>query len=80
MLLDLGFSPRVVEIVDLVTRKEGVPDEVYYARIAEDPDALMVKMADIEDNTDPERTALLSAELQARLARKYASAKSALGL
>lgn len=80
MLRDLGFSRRVVEIVDLLTRTIDRSHEDYYARIAEDPDALLVKAADIDDNTDPERTRLLDPQLQMRLAEKYAAAKFALGL
>lgn len=39
---------------------------------------ILVKLADVEDNSDPERLALLPAETRARLLRKYEPAKEAL--
>ena len=48
-LLDYGMSPRVVEIVDLLTKKNAAhePETAeYYEKIMQDNDALFVKAAD----------------------------------
>jgi hypothetical protein len=52
----------------------------YYERIKADEIALLVKEADIEHNTHPDRMAVLSPSTQKRLTRKYAKAIKALGL
>jgi (p)ppGpp synthase/HD superfamily hydrolase len=65
-----GIRPEIIEVVELMTRDH---DE-YYERIRENPAALAVKLADIADNTDPARTALLDDVTRERLAAKYASA------
>lgn len=73
-LLAQGFPSAVVEAVGLLTRREEVPDEVYYARIAVNPVALAVKIADISDNTNPDRLGRLDQETRARLIGKYRKA------
>ncbi len=50
----------------------------YYAGIRRDPIALRVKLADIADNADESRLALLDEKTAARLRRKYAKAIAAL--
>ena len=50
----------------------------YYAGIRRDPIALRVKLADIADNADESRLALLDDKTAARLRRKYAKAIAAL--
>jgi hypothetical protein len=51
---------------------------VYYARIRPNPLALAVKLADVADNSDPDRLAQLAPEVRERLTRKYAKAVAAL--
>ena len=65
-----GFGEDIVAAVHAMTRR---PDEgdAYYRRVAADNLARVVKLADVWDNTDPERVAQLSAEDRARLAEKY---------
>ena len=53
-------------------------DSAYYDRIRRDPLALAVKLADIADNSDESRLALLDEKTAARLRRKYAKAMAAL--
>lgn len=94
MLLDLGFSEAVVNIVKLVDRghsqnfwKEGRnrgfihngPDEFYYEEIRKNPGARAVKLADINDNLLEWRLSYLSPDTQTRLRAKYAHAKEILG-
>lgn len=61
--------------VHFLTRIPGAwPDKDYYARIQRNPVALRVKLADITDNSDEARLALLDERTAARLRRKYAKA------
>lgn len=53
-------------------------DEYYYATIRENPGALMVKLADIEDNLSPWRLAYLEEATQSRLRKKYSKAREIL--
>lgn len=52
----------------------------YYARIRKNQHAMRVKLADIDDNSDEARLALLDDKTAARLRRKYAKACKALGV
>ncbi len=74
MLLDLGFSPAAVHLINLVTRRSEIPSDRYYAAIATNEDAKMIKQADISDNTLPWRLAYLPEETQTRLRKKYTDA------
>ena len=80
MKLDSGRSaPRIVEVVQLLTRTpDATPDE-YYARIRRDPVARRVKLADIDDNTARWRLRRLDYDTQLRLVEKYRYARQALG-
>ena len=75
-----GVQAPVLHVVELLTRRDDVPDETYYARIAADPIARAVKIADIAHNTHPDRVAPLAPEVRERLARKYDEALRALGV
>lgn len=90
MLVDLGVPEAAVDVVRLLDRDaskkiwidEGIgkplhlidKDEFYYKNIRNHPGALLVKKADIGDNTQPWRLEYLSKETQARLRAKYAKA------
>lgn len=77
-LVELGFSKRVVGAVVLLTRTKGVSNDEYYDAIKQDPLAKQAKEADVDDNTDPERTKKLPARDRARLAKKYDYARTRL--
>lgn len=80
-LVTEGFPAEVVDGVILLTRSDGVSSDDYYRAIRERGGiALMVKHADIADNTDPARLAKLEPELATRLQVKYAHARELLGL
>jgi (p)ppGpp synthase/HD superfamily hydrolase len=79
ILRSLGFSEPVLLVVDLVTRKKGVPSDQYYAAIRENPDAVAVKQADIRDNLAPWRLSYLDGSTQLRLMDKYATALRLIG-
>ena len=72
------FPANVVAGVDAMTRRPGEDGDDYYRRVAAHPLARAVKQADLDDNTDPARTALLGEDTRARLARKYAHAREVL--
>ena len=65
-----GFGERVVATVDALTRR---PDEgeAYYRRVAAEELAVLVKQADIWDNTNPERLARLTTSDRDWLEHKY---------
>lgn len=73
-----GFSEEVVQAVDAMTKRGGEPMAAYFARVRENPLARMVKAADLKDNTDPARVALLDAETAERLRVKYEKARQLL--
>lgn len=79
MLRALGCSGRVVQLVDLLTRTADVSSREYYARIAADEDARLIKLADIEHNVTPERLDRLPEHTRLRLIHKYRDARVALG-
>jgi len=65
-----GFSPRVLEALDLLTHKPGVSYEDYIADIGTNNDALKVKMEDLRDNSDITRLKGVTAKDVARV-EKY---------
>ncbi|MGP9606109.1 phosphohydrolase [Arthrobacter sp. MYb211] len=77
-LLSAGIPQRVIDAVISVTKREGEQIEDYCARVRANPIGLMVKYADLADNTSPERTALLEDAVRTRLAEKYAYVHSLL--
>jgi (p)ppGpp synthase/HD superfamily hydrolase len=77
-LIAAGIPASVVEAVEAVTKREGEPVERYFARVRTNPWAVMVKTADIADNTDPARVAQLDPETRDRLHTKYTRARALL--
>lgn len=81
-LLDLGFHQDAVEVTQLVTRGPHTgPCSVvdlcdgctgYYLTIAGHPGALMIKDADIDDNSDETRLSYLPPRVQRKSRLKYA--------
>lgn len=78
VLLSLGFSEATVNLVDILTRRDDVPDDAYYARIGKNRDATAIKRADIADNTLGWRLSYLDQATQDRLKRKYVKALTAI--
>ena len=72
------YPVTIFYAVKALTRYKGVSDRKYYGDIRRDPLALRVKLADIADNSDESRLALLDEKTAARLRRKYAKARKAL--
>lgn len=76
----LLFPQAVVEAVFDLTRGVNKSEAFYYWNIRQNPLSLKVKLADIADNIDEARLALLDPETAARLRAKYAKARAALGV
>lgn len=72
------FDAAIVDAVVALTRIKGEASEVYYARVRANALARQVKLADIHDNLDPSRLALLNSETVERLVVKYGKALLAL--
>ena len=62
----------MITAVRALTKNPGEPLEASITRAASNPIARAVKRADIADNSDPERLALLDTATAQRLRRKYA--------
>lgn len=45
-----GFPDYVINAVDVLTHKNNEPNLIYWERIAQNPDAVIVKIADIKNN------------------------------
>ena len=72
-LKELGYSNKIINIIDGVTNKPG---EVYNEKIrrivdSKDINIIKLKYADMSDNFDKERLALLPKDVQKRLKDKY---------
>ncbi|MEO3976721.1 HD domain-containing protein [Streptomyces sp. CAU 1734] len=77
-LLAAGVPGPVVAIVEVVTNEDGVPYEDKIRRIARDPHATLVKIADNAHNSRADRAARLPAAKRERLAAKYRAARGEL--
>ncbi|GGH57960.1 HD domain-containing protein [Rothia aerolata] len=65
------FPREIVKAVEDLTHQQQETLEDYCARIKRNELALLVKKADIQDNTNPERMAGLDEETRLRLTDKY---------
>lgn len=69
--LRLLFDAEIVDAVVAITHPDGERNDVYWERIANNPLARQVKIADIHDNLRPERLAPLDFDTVSRLTAKY---------
>ena len=74
----MGFPDRIKYAVTLLTRCTDYDYATYFAEISGNPIARRVKLADIADNANEGRLALLDEATAARLRKKYAKAVRAL--
>lgn len=68
-----GFSKRVCDGIDYLTHLEGINYDDYIKRIAFNPDAVKVKLADLKDNSDITRLKGLSKKDFDRIERYHRS-------
>lgn len=72
-----GF-PHEVSLAAMELDRQTCHSDMYYACVKANPLSLRVKLADIADNSDEARLALLDEKTAARLRRKYRKALAAL--
>ena len=72
-LRNMGFPERVIRALILLTHEDGVAYMDYVRRIATDPIAKQVKMADLKHNSDLSRLDTVDEKALARV-EKYAQA------
>jgi len=81
-LLDMGYSARTVATVEWVTKApddtRSYPEKVAAIIAGGNRDAIQVKFADMSENADPERLALLPPERRDHFVRKYTAPLQAL--
>ena len=72
-LRELGYSERIISIVDSVTNKEGEEYNDKIKRIVDskDLDVIKLKYSDMSDNYNKDRLALLPEDIQKKLTKKY---------
>ena len=68
-LYEMGFTGRVVDGIQALTKVPGETYEAYKAKVKANPDAVKVKMADLRHNTDIRRLKGVTEKDMARLAR-----------
>ena len=73
-LLALGVPSEAVVLVQALTKRDEQSYEDYLRGLVGRYRVLTVKMADLDDNSDPERLELLPDLLRMRLEAKYAQA------
>ena len=69
-----GFSPAVLDALRLLVREDAVDYEAYIERLADNPIACRVKLADLNHNLDTTRLPKLTQKDTARL-EKYHRAR-----
>lgn len=74
-LLWLGVPTEAVELVVVLTKRKGQSYEDYLAGVKHHQRAHVVKLADLDDNSDPARLAALPEAVAQRLRQKYGNAK-----
>ena len=77
-LRERGLDESVVAAIETLTKRDGEDYRAFIERVAQNPIARAVKLADLADNLDPERLAALPAEEQQRLRAKYELARELL--
>jgi (p)ppGpp synthase/HD superfamily hydrolase len=77
-LMRAGMPKEVIAAVLAITHRPHEPRVDYYARVKADRYALVVKLADVADNSDPARLAQLDDATRDRLVAKYAKARAIL--
>jgi (p)ppGpp synthase/HD superfamily hydrolase len=74
-----GASELQVKALEALAHADDVSDKDYWRALRAVPLARLVKVADLADNTDPARIALLAPAEQERFRTKYRSAMAVIG-
>ena len=70
-----GYPDEICEAVDCLTRRPGEAYDAMIARVARNPLARKVKLADLEDNMDPRRRVPGPGEEQRQVKYREAQAR-----
>lgn len=70
----LGVPDAALALIVVLTKRRGQGYEDYLAGVKINQKALVVKIADLEDNGDPERLSVLPETVAQRLRQKYGQA------
>ena len=70
-LRELGYPEIVINAIDAISRRDGESWDEFINRVAENPLATKIKIADIRDNMSPIRQYSLAPEVRERLCKKY---------
>lgn len=68
-----GYSDRIADLVDYLTRRPEETYKDYIKRVSEDSDATKIKLADLKDNMDPLRAT--TSEIQSLISKRYVWAR-----
>lgn len=74
-----GATELQLQALEALCHADGVPNEDYWQALRQVPLARLVKVADLADNTDPSRVALLEPDRQAHFRSKYRAALAVIG-
>lgn len=74
------FGAEVADAIDAITKRDGEKYEQYLERVKSNKIAKEVKLADMADNSKPERLKHLPADTQLYLVKKYTKARIYLDL
>lgn len=77
---EVFYFPHEIALAASLLSRNWSDGPGYYSGVRSNPLARRVKLADIADNSDEARLALLDAKTADRLRRKYANALKALGV
>ena len=77
-LLKAGVPREAVRLVLILTKETGQTYASYVLGVKAHEPAILVKLCDLADNSDPERLALLDAATADRLRTKYDQARALL--
>lgn len=75
---EAGASEEIIEALMLLTKEKGKDYTKYLLEVAKNPLAKTVKLADISDNSNPDRLNKLPADIRKKLQEKYSKAKEML--
>jgi len=71
-----GFSSEICDAVDCLTRRSGETYDSMIHRVAANPIARVVKLADLDDNMDPRRR--IDGERETQRQARYSEARARL--
>lgn len=70
-LLAAGLPSESVDLVLVLSRRAGEDYVAYIRRVMDHPDAVLIKVGDVDDNVDPQRLALLPVQQAESLRKRY---------